>query len=86
MQVIRLYMAGKSPVWMNAFDRLQKYLVAGQGPRLSFETIDVLDEPRAAIRDQVFATPTIVRAFPPEARLIGNIQDTARVARALGLT
>ena len=86
MKIIRLYTAGKRPVLMNAFQRLQKYL-AGRGDlRLAFETIDVLDDPLAAGRDQVFATPTIVRAFPPTARMVGDIQDAALVARTLGLT
>lgn len=86
MKIIRLYTAGKRPALMNAFQRLQKYLADHGDSRLAFETVDVLDAPLAADRDQVFAIPTIIRAFPPKARMVGDIQDAALVARTLGLT
>jgi two-component system, response regulator, stage 0 sporulation protein F len=85
MKVIRLYTAGKNPAQMNAFYRLQKYLDSRSDVPLVFESIDVLEDPQAASREDIFVTPTIVRAFDPVARMVGDIQDSGLITRTLGL-
>jgi circadian clock protein KaiB len=50
------------------------------------EVIDVLEDPEAAARDQIFATPTLIRLGPgPQARLFGDFSATDKVIAGLNL-
>ena len=65
---------------LNAFCRL--YL-AGQH---EIEVVDVLKEPKRALSDSIFMTPTLVKLSPsPVLRIVGTLSHTAVVLQALGL-
>jgi circadian clock protein KaiB len=60
-----------------------KYLVG----RCDWEVIDIFQQPALAGREQIVATPTLVRERPlPARRLVGDLSDTPRVLAGLGLT
>jgi circadian clock protein KaiB len=49
--------------------------------------VDVLEDPTAAERERVLATPTLIRHHPDTpSRVIGDLSDPERVAHALGLS
>jgi len=49
--------------------------------------IDVLEDPDAAERQRIIATPTVLRRVPlPTRRVVGDLSDTAVVVRHLDLT
>ena len=49
--------------------------------------IDVLDDPDAAERQRIMATPMIVRRHPlPDRRVIGDLEDVTGLAEHLGLS
>jgi circadian clock protein KaiB len=51
------------------------------------EIIDVLDSPEAAARDEVFATPTLMRVTPePRIRLFGDLSSATKLMAGLRLT
>ncbi len=53
----------------------------------SLEVINVLDNPERAQKDNILATPTLVKASPlPERRVIGDLSDKKRVLLGIGLT
>jgi circadian clock protein KaiB len=49
--------------------------------------IDLLEQPQIAKRDQVLATPKVVRWYPtPRRTVIGTLSDAARVLDGLSVT
>ena len=55
--------------------------------RYSLEVINVLDNPEHAEKDNILATPTLVKASPPpERRVVGDLSDRKKVLLGLGLT
>ena len=50
------------------------------------EIVDVLLEPRRALTDHVFLTPTLLMLSPPpERRIVGTLSQTEQVLLMLGL-
>lgn len=48
--------------------------------------IDVLEDPRAAEVDKIFATPTLIKNEPPPVRrIIGDLTDREQVLRMLDI-
>jgi circadian clock protein KaiB len=57
--------------------------MAGQ---YEIEVVDLLENPRLAKDDQIFAIPTLVRRLPePLKKIIGNLSDTERMLVGLDL-
>ena len=84
---LRLYVANTTARSMLAKANLQsfceRYLRRGYKLRI----IDIVKEPEAAFRDDILATPTLVRVVPgPPRTIVGNLSDTAAVLRALELS
>ena len=51
----------------------------------SFDIVDLLDNPEAADKYKIFATPTLLKIKPlPVVRVIGDLTDHDRVIDALG--
>ena len=66
----------------NLSDLCEKYLEG----RYELEVIDLSDDSRPAVEDQVLALPTLVRKFPaPVRKIIGDLSNTSQVITALGL-
>jgi len=54
--------------------------------RADLKIVDVRSEPALVVRDQVIATPTLVKSLPePLRRIVGNLSDTARLRESLDL-
>jgi circadian clock protein KaiB len=66
---------------------VERRLAAQQGDgQILTEVIDVLDDPESAGRDQVFATPTLIRLTPgPQLRLFGDLSAPDKVIQGLKL-
>jgi hypothetical protein len=47
--------------------------------------VDVLSEPAAAAAERILATPALVRHGPATLRIVGEIEDFARLCVQLGL-
>jgi len=61
-------------------------LCAARDVRADIRIVDVLAEPAEAEASNVVGIPTVVREQPrPRRRVIGALEDTRRVAEALGL-
>jgi circadian clock protein KaiB len=66
-----------------AGDRESEAHLAG---RYSIEIVDVLEDPRRAVADQILASPTVVRRLPkPIRKLVGDLADTDGLIKALEL-
>jgi circadian clock protein KaiB len=84
--VLRLYEAGASVNSVRAIANLKAICEAHLADRYDLEIIDVHLDESIAQRDQIIALPLLVRTQPaPERRLIGDMSDTQKVLRGLGL-
>ncbi len=83
---LRLYIAGKTPRAVRAFQNLQQICEEHLAGKYSIEVIDLLKEPRLARGDQIVAVPTLVRKLPePVRKIIGDLSNTERVLVGLDL-
>jgi circadian clock protein KaiB len=84
--ILRLYISGASPNSLKAINNIKsicgKYLPDDH----ELEIIDVYQQPLVAKTQQVIALPLLIKLEPfPVRRLIGNMSDTEKVLKGLGL-
>jgi circadian clock protein KaiB len=83
----RLYVAGEGQNSVRAIANLTALCEARLEGRHHIEVIDVFGHPHRALADGIVMTPTLMRLEPaPIRRVVGTLQETERVAAALGLT
>jgi circadian clock protein KaiB len=84
--VLRLYVAGNAPNSVRALRNLKaicdEHLPEGD---YYLEIVDILEEPRRALRDGILVTPTLIKLTPPPASIVGDLSDTQGVLQALRL-
>lgn len=82
----RLYVAGDALNSAQARANLAALCRDKLADRHAIEVIDVFKEPRRALEDGIFMTPTLVKlAPPPVRRLVGTLSEVHTVLLALGL-
>jgi circadian clock protein KaiB len=83
---LRLYIAGKTPKALRAFDNLKKICEEHLAGRYRIEVVDLLKDPQLGRGDQILALPTLVRKLPePIKKIIGDLSNTERVLVGLDL-
>jgi circadian clock protein KaiB len=83
---LRLYVAGRTPRSVKAFENLKRVCETSLGGHYAIEVVDLHDHPSLAVTDQVLAVPTVVRMMPPPPRrVIGDLSDKNRVLAGLGV-
>ncbi len=83
---LRLYIAGKTPRAVTAFQNLQHICEEHLAGRYHIEIIDLIETPTLAKGDQIVAVPTLVRRLPePVRKIIGDLSNTERVLVGLNL-
>ena len=90
MTRLKLYVTGRTVSAERARQALRdlerRLNTPGREVAVCSEVIDVLDAPDEAARDQIFATPTLVRVYPgPAVRLFGDLSSVDKVIAALKL-
>ncbi|MFU8896682.1 MAG: circadian clock KaiB family protein [Gammaproteobacteria bacterium] len=84
--VLRLYVAGKTARAEQAIADLKRLCKQELGSQYRVEVIDVRDDPSAAERQKILATPTVIKELPlPVRRVIGDLSQTERVLVGLDL-
>ena len=83
---LRLFVTGASPNSSRAIANLteicEKYLKG----KYELEIIDIYQQPLIAESEQIIALPLLIKKTPsPVRRLIGDMSDTGKVLRGLGL-
>lgn len=82
----RLYISGLTPRSTRAVETVRRLCDVHLAGRYSLEVVDVYQHPEQARRDQVVATPTLVKLLPqPMRRFIGDLSDANRLLARLGL-
>jgi len=83
---LRLYVAGRTPKCVAAFDNLKRLCEEHLKGQYHIEVIDLLQQPQLAKGDQILAVPTLVRKLPePIKKIIGDLSNTERVLVGLDL-
>jgi circadian clock protein KaiB len=82
----RLYVTGNSPNSLQAITNLTKLCEAHLPDRYEIEIVDVLLDPRRALDEAIFLTPTLVSDSPhPGHRIVGTLSHTEPILQILGL-
>lgn len=82
----RLYVAGNAPNSAQAIANLGALCRAHLPDRHEIEVVDVFRQPKRALEDSVFMTPTLVKLAPYPVRIVvGTLSQTQTVLLALGL-
>jgi circadian clock protein KaiB len=78
--LLRLYVAGRTPKCVSAFENLNRFCEEHMAGRYEIEVVDLLENPRLAKDDQIIAIPTLVRKLPePLRKIIGDLSNTERM-------
>jgi circadian clock protein KaiB len=82
----RLYVAGDALNSAQARVNLAALCRAHLAGRYQIDIVDVYKEPKRALADAIFMTPTLVKLAPlPERTIVGTLGRTQTVLEALGL-
>src|SRR4051812_39862602 len=82
----RLYVAGDTVNSSQALANLNAICGVHLPGQHVIEIVNVLREPKRALSDKIFMTPTLVRLEPcPVQRIIGTLSQTETVLQTLGL-
>lgn len=83
---LRLFVAGTSSLSVRAITNLKLTLAEYLEGKYELLVIDVYQQPELAFDEDVTAVPMLIKKFPaPQRKLIGDMSDTAKVLRGLGL-
>lgn len=81
---LRLYVADTTPRSVLAQENLRSFCEKYLQGNCRITVIDIVREPDEARKNEILATPTLVRVLPqPQKVLIGSLSDAQRVIRAL---
>ncbi|MDN3583376.1 circadian clock KaiB family protein [Mucilaginibacter flavus] len=83
---LRLFVTGASPNSSRAISNLKEICETFLKGNYQLEVIDVYQQPLIAEREQIIALPLLIKKAPGvERRLIGDMSNTNKVLRGLGL-
>lgn len=83
---LSLFVAGTSSLSMRAINNLKIILTEYLEGKYELEVIDVHQQPLKAVNDDVTAVPMLIKKHPsPSRKLIGDMSNTAKVLRGLGI-
>jgi circadian clock protein KaiB len=84
--LLHLYITGATPNSIRAVRNVKEICEQYLKGRYNLVIIDIYQQPKLALQDQIIAAPTLVKKKPyPLRRLIGDMSDRNRVLSGLGL-
>jgi circadian clock protein KaiB len=84
---LNLYIAGASSNSVRAVANLREICEKYIKQRYTLRVIDVHQEKSLASQEQLVALPMLIKSRPyPERRLIGDMSDTQKVLKGLGIS
>lgn len=82
--LLRLYIAGNGQHSQKALANLRNLCQDHLDGRYTIETIDVVEDFQAAVRDNILVTPALILVTPlPRVVVLGNLSDQQKVLLAL---
>lgn len=84
--VLKLFITGQTPRSQQAITNLHRICQRELAGWCELHIIDVLEQPQLAERENILATPTLIRELPPpRRRFVGDLSDVAGVLLGLNL-
>jgi circadian clock protein KaiB len=84
--VLHLFITGASPNSVRAINNVKQLCEEHMAGRYDLHIIDVYQQPSIAEKEQIIALPLMIRKFPlPERRLIGDMSETTKILKTLGI-
>lgn len=84
--VLRLYLSGTTPQSIRAITNIKNICEEHLPDRYELEVIDIHRQPSLLERDQILATPTLIKKLPlPLRKLIGDMANTEKILLGLDL-
>lgn len=84
--VLKLYITGQTSRSEQTVRNLRRICDTRLEGSYELAIIDVLEQPNVAERENIIATPTLIKACPPpQRRIIGDLSDTKKVIIGLQL-
>ena len=85
--VLRLFITGASINSLKAVNNLREVCETYLSGNYSLEIIDVYQQRALAEKENIIALPLLIKSFPlPERRMVGDMSDTPKVLKGLGLS
>lgn len=85
--LLRLFMAGNGQNSTTALANLRSICQEHLKGRFTIETVDVVKNFQAAIRDNILVTPALILVSPsPRVMVLGNLSNSQKVLAALRLS
>jgi circadian clock protein KaiB len=85
--LLRLFIAGNGQNSQKAQANLHSLCQEHLEGRFTIETIDVVEDFQAAVRDNILITPALILVSPlPRVIVLGNLSDLPKVLAALRLS
>ena len=85
--LLRLFVAGNGTNSKQAVANLHRLCREHLNGRCTIETVDVVKNFQAAVRDNILVTPALILVAPrPRVMVLGNLSDLPKVLAALRLT
>jgi circadian clock protein KaiB len=85
--LLRLFVAGNGPNSKQALANLHRLCREHLNGRCTIETVDVVKNYEAAVRDNILVTPALVLVAPrPRVVVLGNLSDPRKVLVAIRLS
>ena len=82
--LLRLFIAGNGPNSQKAMINLRSLCQEHLEGRYTIETVDVVEDFQAAVRDNILVTPALILVAPlPRVVVLGNLSDRQKVLLAL---
>ncbi len=83
---LRLFVTGASPNSLRAITNTKFFCETYLKGKYELEIIDIYQQPLTAQKEQLVALPMLIKNFPfPQRKLIGDMSDTNKVFKGLGL-
>jgi circadian clock protein KaiB len=84
--ILCLYVTGSTPRSLKAISNVKKLCEEYLADDYELEVIDIYANPNAAREAQIIAAPTLIKRLPaPLRRFIGDLSNTQKVLRGLGV-
>ena len=84
--VLSLYITGATPNSVRAITNIKQLCEEHLKGRYSLQIIDVYQQGAVAEQEQLIALPLLIKRAPlPERRMIGDLSNTEKVLKGLGL-
>ena len=84
--MFRLYVTGDAPNSLQAIANLTQLCETHLPDRHEIEIVDVLKDPKRALTEAIYMTPTLVTDSPyPGHRIVGILSNTEPILQILGL-